>query len=147
MSKPSSIQIIAIPRSFCESGDPSQADMPYDFFLSRYNEAYVEETIQFCQSLVNDTPVPCTGSDGLIALIMAQAADLSAEEGRWVKFSEVVQKVYCETPTQCDLMAESEVLPQGFRPSNDPRGLLLPDVDQQKKEGGLMNAIKKMIQS
>lgn len=123
------------------------ADMPYDFFLSRYNEAYVEETIQFCQSLVNDTPVPCTGSDGLIALIMAQAADLSAEEGRWVKFSEVVQKVYCETPTQCDLMAESEVLPQGFRPSNDPRGLLLPDVDQQKKEGGLMNAIKKMIQS
>ncbi len=40
------------------------ADMPFDFFLSRYNEAYVTETIAFCESLVNDSPVPCTGQDG-----------------------------------------------------------------------------------
>mmetsp|Transcript_32605 Transcript_32605/g.71535 ORF Transcript_32605/g.71535 Transcript_32605/m.71535 type:complete len:441 (-) Transcript_32605:197-1519(-) len=122
------------------------ADMPYDFFLSRYNEAYVEETIQFCESLVNDSPVPCTGEDGLIALIMAQAADKSAEEQRWVKFNEVVTEVYCADPTNCDLMAQSDVLPEGFRPVTNPRELLLPDVDQQKQnKNGLMNAIKNFM--
>lgn len=122
------------------------ADMPYDFFLSRYNEAYVEETIQFCESLVNDSAVPCTGADGLIALIMALAADKSAEEQRWVKFNEIVTEVYCNNPTSCDMMAQSDVLPEGFRPVDDPRDLLLPDVDQQKADkGGLMSAIKNFM--
>ena len=122
------------------------ADMPYDFFLSRYNEAYVEETIQFCESLVNDSPVPCTGSDGLIALIMALTADKSAEEQRWVNFNEIVTEVYCANPTSCDVMAQSDVLPEGFRPVTDPRDLLLPDVDQQKADkGGLMSAIKNFM--
>lgn len=110
------------------------ADMPYDFFLSRYNEAYVTETIAFCESLVNDTPVPCTGQDGLIALIMAIAADISAKENRWVKFSDVVQSVYCRTPQECSLVAESDVFPEGFRPSAAAKDLLLPDVDEQKKD-------------
>jgi myo-inositol 2-dehydrogenase/D-chiro-inositol 1-dehydrogenase len=70
------------------------ADMPCGFFLSRYNEAYVSETIAFCESLVNDSPVPCTSQDGLVALIMAIAADKSAAENRWVKFSEVIETVY-----------------------------------------------------
>lgn len=106
--------------------------MPFDFFLSRYNEAYVTETIAFCESLVNDTPVPCTGQDGLIALIMAIAADVSAAENRWVKFSDVVQSVYCKTPSQCELVAESDVFPDGFKPSANAAELLLPDVDSQK---------------
>ena len=33
--------------------------------------------------------VPCTGEDGLVALVMAIAAGISAEERRWVKFSEL----------------------------------------------------------
>jgi myo-inositol 2-dehydrogenase/D-chiro-inositol 1-dehydrogenase len=108
------------------------ADMPYDFFLSRYNEAYVTETIAFCESLVNDSPVPCTGQDGLVALIMAIAADKSAAENRWVKFNEIIESVYCRTPTECDLVATSEVFPEGFRPVSKPSELLLPDVDAQK---------------
>lgn len=109
------------------------ADMPYDFFLSRYNEAYVEETIAFCKSLVEDTPVPCTGEDGLVALIMAAAADLSAAENRWVSFREIVTQVYCKSPTECEILAQSDVFPEGFRPTENVRDLLLPDVDQQKK--------------
>ena len=108
------------------------ADMPYDFFLSRYNEAYVEETIAFCKSLVEDTPVPCTGEDGLVALIMAAAADLSAKENRWVAFREIVTQVYCKSPTECELLAQSEVFPDGFRPTESVKDLLLPDVDQQR---------------
>mmetsp|Transcript_9810 Transcript_9810/g.19945 ORF Transcript_9810/g.19945 Transcript_9810/m.19945 type:complete len:444 (-) Transcript_9810:36-1367(-) len=108
------------------------ADMPYDFFLSRYNEAYVTETIAFCDSLVNDTPVPCTGEDGLVALIMAIAADKSAAENRWVPFREVVEQVYCSSPTECQLLAQSDLFPEGFKPVDDPSKLLLPNSDQQK---------------
>ena len=116
--------------------------MPYDFFLSRYNEAYVQETIAFCESLVKDTPVPCTGQDGLIALIMAIAADISAKENRWVKFSDVVQSVYCRSPMECALVAESDVFPEGFRPSSNPADLLLPDSDQQKADPSLTKLFK-----
>jgi myo-inositol 2-dehydrogenase / D-chiro-inositol 1-dehydrogenase len=123
------------------------ADMPYDFFLSRYNEAYVSETIAFCDSLVNDTPVPITGEDGLVALIMAIAADKSAAENRWVKFSEIVQSVYCASPTECQLISQSDLFPEGFRPTSDPSQLLLPDSDQQKilGQGAFKNAFNKLF--
>jgi myo-inositol 2-dehydrogenase / D-chiro-inositol 1-dehydrogenase len=121
------------------------ADMPYDFFLSRYNEAYVQETIAFCESLVNDTPVPCTGEDGLVALIMAIAADKSAAENRWVSFSEIVRQVYCSSPTQCELLSQSELFPEGFRPSTDARALLLPDIDQQKARGLSRNKFESLF--
>eukprot|EP00592_Proboscia_alata_P005270 CAMPEP_0194366840 /NCGR_PEP_ID=MMETSP0174-20130528/14943_1 /TAXON_ID=216777 /ORGANISM="Proboscia alata, Strain PI-D3" /LENGTH=432 /DNA_ID=CAMNT_0039142303 /DNA_START=171 /DNA_END=1469 /DNA_ORIENTATION=- len=100
------------------------ADMPYDFFLSRYNEAYVTETIAFCEALVNDTPVPCTGEDGLVALVMSIAADMSAAENRWVEFSEVVQAVYCKSPTECSLLSQNDVFPDGFKPKTDAVELL-----------------------
>jgi len=118
------------------------ADMPYDFFLSRYNEAYVTETIAFCDSLVNDKPVPCTGQDGLIALVMAIAADISAKEGRWVKFSDVVQSVYCKSPLECELVASTDVFPEGFRPNGKVADLLTPDYDQQRKEKSFVESLK-----
>lgn len=123
------------------------ADMPYDFFLSRYNEAYVTETIAFCESLVNDTPVPCTGEDGLVALIMAIAADKSAAENRWVSFREVVEQVYCSSPTECSLLAQSSVFPTGFKPVTAAGELLLPDVDQKRMNGaaGIKNIWNKLI--
>ena len=49
------------------------------------DQAYVQETLAFCDCLVNDKPSPCSGEDGLMALIMAIAAGKSAEEGRWVR--------------------------------------------------------------
>jgi len=107
------------------------ADMPYDFFLSRYTEAYVTETVAFCESLVNDTPVPCTGQDGLAALIMALAADKSAEENRWVSFKEIVESVYCANPQNCEILP-MDVFPAGFQPASDPKELLLPDYDSSK---------------
>merc|ERR1712091_252272 len=44
------------------------ADLPYDFFMSRYKEAYKQETLAFVDALVNDKPSPCSGEDGLVAL-------------------------------------------------------------------------------
>jgi myo-inositol 2-dehydrogenase / D-chiro-inositol 1-dehydrogenase len=109
------------------------ADMPYDFFLSRYQEAYVNETVEFCKSLTEDTPVPCTGQDGLAALIMALAADISAAENRWVTFKEVVSSVYCKDAQNCEILP-MELFPKGFQPVSNPRDLLLPDYDNQKVE-------------
>ena len=126
------------------------ADMPFDFFLSRYFEAYVRETEAFCKSLVEDSPVPCTGIDGLIALVMSLAADKSAEVGRWVKFSEVIEQVYCSSPTECLLLVDSDVFPDGFKPTKSIKeldNLVVPDVDQQKKGGTFMDKFKEMVWS
>mmetsp|Transcript_6105 Transcript_6105/g.13156 ORF Transcript_6105/g.13156 Transcript_6105/m.13156 type:complete len:283 (-) Transcript_6105:341-1189(-) len=123
------------------------ADMPYDFFLSRYNEAYVTETVAFCESLVNDTPVPCTGIDGLVALVMALAAGKSAEEDRWVKFSEITDQVYCASPTTCSLLTEVEDFPEGFKPVTDATELLTPSVDDVKTEEAATNPIGNLFKS
>lgn len=101
------------------------ADLPFDFFLERYNDAYAKETVAFCDALVNDTPAPCTGKDGLVALVMSIAAAKSADEQRWVKFSEVVSSVYCTTPTSCAIVADSDIFPEGFKPTTDPADLLV----------------------
>jgi len=68
-----------------------QADMPLDFFMSRYKEAYVGETTAFIDALVNDKPAPCSGRDGLVALVMSMAAGVSAVEERWVDFGEIIR--------------------------------------------------------
>jgi len=79
------------------------ADMPYDFFMSRYKVAYIEETKAFVDAIVNDKPSPCSGEDGLIALIMAIAAGKSARENRWVKFSELPVVKCDESGMVCEL--------------------------------------------
>lgn len=69
------------------------ADMPYDFFLKRYNQAYMDETLAFCKCLTEKTPVPCSGSDGLMAFVMASAAEKSAEEQRFVSVQEIIDSL------------------------------------------------------
>lgn len=87
------------------------ADLPYDFFMSRYKEAYKQETLAFVDCLVNDKPSPCTGEDGLVALIMSIAAGKSAAEQRWVKFSEVADSVSCDEDG-CMIVDFSEETPK-----------------------------------
>jgi len=98
------------------------ADMPFDFFMSRYKEAYILETLAFVDCLVNDKPSPCSGEDGLIALVMATAAGMSAEERRWVQFSELGKQL-------CGLSGE---LPFDI----DACDLVVED---SEKEGGALN--------
>lgn len=121
------------------------ADMPFDFFLERYNEAYVRETVAFCECLINDGKVPCTGQDGLIALVMSIAAGISAEENRWVKFSEVVERVFCDEGGQsCMTLASSDAIPEGFRPSQTNLGKDLLK-EEASTEGGLKKLLKSVV--
>lgn len=106
------------------------------------------ESEAFCKSLVEDTEVPCTGIDGLVALVMSLAADKSAAEGRWVKFSEVIEQVYCSSPTECSLLVDSDVFPDGFKPTKslkDLQNIVVPDIDQQKQGGSFMDKFKEMV--
>jgi len=64
-------------------------DKPLHFFLERYQDAYVEETQMFIDSLLHGTPLPVEGNDGLQAERMALAAKLSSRLGRPVKISEI----------------------------------------------------------
>ncbi len=57
------------------------------FFLERYKDAYLEETREFIECIVNDKPPSVTGIDGKIPLLMGLAAQQSLKERRPVPFS------------------------------------------------------------
>jgi myo-inositol 2-dehydrogenase / D-chiro-inositol 1-dehydrogenase len=65
--------------------------LPLHFFLERYAESYLLEMRAFIDAVVNQTPVPADGEDGLKSVIIALAAGVSARENRPVKLSEVYQ--------------------------------------------------------
>ncbi|NNE81686.1 MAG: inositol 2-dehydrogenase [Silicimonas sp.] len=63
---------------------------PYlEFFIERYREAFDAEVDAFVDALENGTPVQASFEDGRRALILAEAAMLSAREGRFVSVDEV----------------------------------------------------------
>ena len=94
----------------------------------------VQETLAFVDCLVNDKPAPCSGEDGLIALVMAIAAGKSAEEKRWVKMAEIVPDLF-------EAISDSEVndsLPEGDAEKDK---LLTPssNSDTALEESGAIN--------
>ena len=64
-------------------------DLPLYFFLERYSESYLAEMAAFVDAVLNDTPVPVTGNDGRVPVVMALAAHKSLAEHRPVLLSEV----------------------------------------------------------
>ena len=61
-----------------------------DFFMERYMRAYTAEIAAFVECLRDGTPVPTTGHDGLMALVLAEAAVRSAETARAVKVADIL---------------------------------------------------------
>lgn len=64
-------------------------DLPLNFFMDRYLDSFANELRQFIAAIVDDKPVPVTGSDGRVPVLMALAARKSYEEGRPVKLAEI----------------------------------------------------------
>ncbi|HEV7265572.1 MAG TPA: inositol 2-dehydrogenase [Falsiroseomonas sp.] len=61
------------------------ADKPLHFFLERYADAYRIELNAFLDAVANGTPMPVGAQDGRQALVLADAALRSLQEGRSVK--------------------------------------------------------------
>eukprot|EP00173_Palmaria_palmata_P000644 Plantae.Rhodophyta-Palmaria_palmata.ctg1307.p1 GENE.Plantae.Rhodophyta-Palmaria_palmata.ctg1307~~Plantae.Rhodophyta-Palmaria_palmata.ctg1307.p1 ORF type:complete len:299 (-),score=41.44 Plantae.Rhodophyta-Palmaria_palmata.ctg1307:286-1158(-) len=64
-------------------------DLPLHFFMERYTDSFIVELEQFCDAIMDNTPVPCTGLDGRAPVAIALAAKKSYLEKRPVKISEV----------------------------------------------------------
>ena len=62
---------------------------PVHFFLERYMDAYRAEWAAFVEALGAGTAMPVTLEDGVTALAMAEAATLSAAQGRPVALEEL----------------------------------------------------------
>src|SRR6266436_8813868 len=64
-------------------------DLPLYFFVERYAESFVSEMAAFVDAVLQDTPVPVTGYDGRVPVVMALAARKSLIEHRPVRLSEI----------------------------------------------------------
>lgn len=65
------------------------SERPKWFFLERYNDAFIAEAQAFTDAILNDTDPSVTGTDGLMPVLIAKAAQKSLDEGRTVKLSEL----------------------------------------------------------
>lgn len=65
-------------------------DKPLHFFLERYNDAYIEETKMFIDSLQSGAPVAVDGNDAFQAELIARAAKLSNQTGKPVKIKDTL---------------------------------------------------------
>jgi len=61
-----------------------------DFFIDRYAESYRIEMQTFVECLQKKIPMPITGNDGLQAMLIALAANISVKENRPVRLEEVL---------------------------------------------------------
>lgn len=65
-------------------------ERPKWFFLERYKDAFITEAQAFVDSIENNTEPLVTGKDGLMAVYIAKAADISMKENRSVRLSEIL---------------------------------------------------------
>ena len=72
--------------------------------------------------------MPCSGEDGLIALLMAIAAEKSAIERRWVDFNELpLSQIHCDpTGTDCAVDSNEEPHPLSGSWTQDAAQLINP---------------------
>ena len=71
---------------------------PLYFFLERYMDSYVAEMRAFVDAVLNGTPVPVTGMDGRMPVVIGLAAGQSLREGRPVKLTEI-SNAFSMSPT------------------------------------------------
>ena len=71
------------------TGAEIRRDLPLNFFMERYAQSYANELREFVDCVLEDKPVPVTGADARVPVVMALAAMKSRRERRPVKLSEV----------------------------------------------------------
>ncbi len=78
------------PNQVVVSGEKSvYTDLPLNFFMQRYIEAFAAELQAFVEAIREGKPVPVTGEDSRISAVMALAAGKSFREHRPVRLKEI----------------------------------------------------------
>lgn len=78
------------PNQVVVSGDKSvYTDLPLNFFMQRYTEAFATELEAFVHAVREGQPVPVTGEDSRVSVVMALAASKSYKEHRPVRLKEI----------------------------------------------------------
>lgn len=60
-----------------------------NFFMERYTQAYAAEIAAFVKAVGAGTSPPTTGHDGLMALVLAEAANRSVAQGRAIQVADI----------------------------------------------------------
>jgi myo-inositol 2-dehydrogenase / D-chiro-inositol 1-dehydrogenase len=63
------------------NGQSIKRDLPLNFFMERYTQSYVNEMQAFVKAVLDDHPVPVSGRDGRVPVLMGIAAKRSYLEG------------------------------------------------------------------
>ncbi len=78
------------PNQVVVSGEKSvYTDLPLNFFMQRYTESFALELQQFVEAVLEGKPIPVTGADSRVPVVMALAARKSYAEHRPVRLAEV----------------------------------------------------------
>ncbi|MFI1253453.1 Gfo/Idh/MocA family oxidoreductase [Streptomyces netropsis] len=80
------------PMTSAEPGGPGAPVRPWGGFLERFDGAYRAELAAFVRAARGEVPNPCSGWEGLRALVVAEACELSRREGRPVRPAEVAER-------------------------------------------------------
>jgi myo-inositol 2-dehydrogenase / D-chiro-inositol 1-dehydrogenase len=64
-------------------------DLPLHFFIERYTQSFRSEMTAFVDAVLHDKPVPVTGHDGRMAVVIALAANKSLTEHQPIRLSEI----------------------------------------------------------
>jgi myo-inositol 2-dehydrogenase / D-chiro-inositol 1-dehydrogenase len=73
------------------NADGTHGPLPLNFFMDRYVASYLAEMKVFIDSLLNDIEIPVNGLDGLEAMKIALAANISYKQNRPVLTKEVTE--------------------------------------------------------
>lgn len=78
------------PNQVVVSGEKSvYSDLPLNFFMERYTESFAAELKAFVDAVRDGKPVPVTGADSRVPVVMALAARKSLDEHRPVRVDEI----------------------------------------------------------
>jgi myo-inositol 2-dehydrogenase/D-chiro-inositol 1-dehydrogenase len=75
--------------SLVSTAEAVRRDLPLNFFMQRYVDAFAAEVESFVDAVVNDKPVVVGGRDGRMALVVGLAAKKSYAERRPVRVAEI----------------------------------------------------------
>jgi myo-inositol 2-dehydrogenase/D-chiro-inositol 1-dehydrogenase len=63
----------------------SHSDVNLNFFIDRYETSYLIEMQEFVDAIINKSPMPVRGEDGIRSIVLAEAAYTSLRENRPIK--------------------------------------------------------------